>query len=67
MPRVEVMERGGMGPARNGATRALDVVVVLSVLVAGVRIPELAALPNPLVRTIAYTGGLAAAVALWIG
>lgn len=66
MPRVELMRRGATGPAKDGAARALDVVVVLSVLVAGIRIPELAALPDQLVRTVSYTLGLAGAVVLWV-
>ena len=51
---------------QDGAARALDVVVVLSVLVAAVRIVELAVTPGQVLRTVGYTVGLAAAVVLWV-
>ena len=51
---------------RDRAARALDVVVVLSVLVAAVRLLELAVLPDLRVRAVLYGMGLASGVLLWL-
>lgn len=51
---------------RDRAALALDVVVVVSVLVAALRLVELVLSPGPEGRAVGYGVGLAAAVGLWL-
>ena len=71
VPRVGGMASGRVDravarPRRDRAARVFDVVVVLSTLVAALRLAELALTPGLLARTIAYAVALLTAVVLWV-